>query len=110
MNKNILILAVALILPFSTFANSETNKYTDKYQQRLQQLTEELSLTAEQQSQIAIVFKEQHEKFRTIHEESNDRIKQILTPGQMSRWEGMQKQRHEKHIKNVDTGQMQAPQ
>lgn len=110
MNKNILILAVALILLFSTFANSETNKYTDKHQQRLQQLTEELSLTVEQQSQIEIVFKQQHEKFRAIHEESNNRIKQILTPGQMSRWEGMQQQPHEKHIKNVDAGQMQAPQ
>ncbi|WP_157200548.1 hypothetical protein [Methylomonas lenta] len=55
---------------------------------------------------MELVFKEQHEKFRPVHEESNDRIKQILTPSQMSRWEGMQQQRHEKHIKNVVAGEM----
>lgn len=105
--RTALLLSTALVLSISTFTYAGGGGYAGKHTQKLEQLTQELSLSAEQKVQMEAVFKEQHEKFRAIHEESRNRIQQILTPEQMQRWEGMQQERREKHTPKTDNGQMQ---
>ena len=42
------------------------------------------------------IFKEQHEKFKAIHEETQKRLQEVLTKEQMTKMDEMKKQRREK--------------
>lgn len=103
-NKTALLLSAILMLPSGVFAYPGEADYAIKQKHRLDQLSDELSLSAEQKAQMEAVFQEQHEKFRAIHEQAHDQIKQILTPGQLERWDVMQQEHHERHAKNSDGG------
>ncbi len=107
MNKKVLLLSVVLMLPFSTFAVE--GGYAGWPEHKLEHLSQELSLSAEQQAKMEAIFKEQHEKFRAIHEESHNRIKEVLNAEQMIKWEAMKQQRHEKHRKMREERKTQNP-
>lgn len=109
MIKKILILAIALLLPLTVSAYSGEGDDAP-YDHRLERLNTELQLSPEQKTKLEAIFKEQHEKFRAIHEESHKRIKEVLTPEQVTKWENMKEQHQEKHKKMMEKHHPQKPQ
>jgi len=63
---------------------------------KLEWISKELQLTPDQASKVDVVLKEQHAKFKAIHEESSTRIEAILTPEQITKWEKIKAERQEK--------------
>jgi Spy/CpxP family protein refolding chaperone len=63
---------------------------------KLEWISKELQLTPDQASKVDVVLKEQHEKYRVMHEESSNRIKEILTPDQVTKWEKIKAEHQEK--------------
>ena len=102
MNKKILILTSALLLPMGAFAFSGEDIPDTHHHRGLENLSKDLQLNAEQKTKLETILKEQHEKFRAIHEESHQRIKELLTPEQLTKWEELQKQRQERHKKMME--------
>jgi hemerythrin-like domain-containing protein len=45
---------------------------------------------------LEAILKEQEEKFKIIHEETQKRLQEVLTKEQMTKMEDIKKQRHEK--------------
>jgi Spy/CpxP family protein refolding chaperone len=86
---------MSLILPLTAFANE--GDYSAKPEHILEHLSKKLSLTADQKAKLETIFKEEHEKFKALHEESHNRIKEVLTPEQITKWEAMKKEHHGKH-------------
>lgn len=95
MNKKIIAIALAFVLPLTAaaFPGSGEGRHHGK---RMERLTKELNLTDEQRTQLETVFKEQHEKYKTIHEETRGRMKEVLTEEQMTKLDEMNQRRHEK--------------
>lgn len=102
MNKKVLIVASALLLPLSAFAFPGEGNYDTPPEHKLDHMSKELLLSPEQKTKLEAIFKEQHEKFRAIHEESHNRLKEVLTPEQLTKWEEMKKQHREKHEKMME--------
>lgn len=100
MNKKILTIAMALALPLTVAAmpGAEKEGYEGGYRHgnKMERLTKELDLTEEQKTKMETLFKEQHEKYKTIHEETRTRMKEILTPEQVTKMDEMKKRHHEK--------------
>lgn len=97
MNKTILALALALALPLTAAAFPGDEPGPDGHHgRRIERLTKELNLTAEQKTKVEALFKEQHEKFKAIRDETKTRLGTILSPEQMAKMEEMKKQRQEK--------------
>jgi protein CpxP len=59
-------------------------------------MTKELNLNEEQKTKMDALFKEQHEKYKALHEETRTRLKEILTPEQIKKMDEMKKRHHEK--------------
>ena len=110
MNRKILILSTALILPLPVFAFSGEGGHEAPPHHKLEHLNKELQLNDEQKTKLEAIFKEQHEKFQAIHEESHQRIKEVLTPEQITKWEEMQKQHQERHKQMMEKHHQQKPQ
>jgi Spy/CpxP family protein refolding chaperone len=96
MNKKILILAAALILPMTASAFPSDGNYDTPPEHKLDHMSKELLLSPEQKTKLEAIFKEQHEKFRAIHEESHNRLKEVLNAEQLAKWEQMKKQHQDK--------------
>jgi len=99
MNKKILLLSTALMLPLTGFAASGEEAHHCWHEHKVERLSKELSLSDDQKTKLEAIFKEQHEKFRAFHEESNNRVKEVLTPEQVTKWEALKQQHHGKHHK-----------
>jgi Spy/CpxP family protein refolding chaperone len=109
MNKILSVLAIVFLLPLAASANPGAGGGPgpdDYHGRKVERLTKELNLTDEQKTQVEALFKEQHEKFKALHEETNTKLKTILTPEQMNKMEAMQKQHQEKwrHKKGMKEG------
>ncbi|MGZ8237241.1 MAG: hypothetical protein ACXW00_03505 [Methylobacter sp.] len=107
MNKKIIMIAMALALPLTVAAMPGTDKENDEgshYGNRMERMTKELNLNEEQKTKMNALFKEQHEKYKTIHEETRVRLKEILTPEQMTKMDDMKKRHHEQrqHKKSIE--------
>ena len=102
MKKNHLILAFALILPLHTaFADPVEEGFKGRHHGHdLDKLSKELSLTAEQKASMETIFKEEHEKFKALHDESHSRIKAVLNGEQITKWEQIISQRKARHGKH----------
>lgn len=109
MLQNILILTTVLMLPLNAFAFYGEGGQDAPPHHRLEHLSQELKLNDEQKSKLETIFKEQREKFRAIHEESHQRIKEVLTPEQLNKWEEIQKQHQEKHRKMMEKHRQTKP-
>ncbi len=57
---------------------------------------ERLDLTAEQKPKVEAILKEQLEKMRAVHEEAQERLKQVLTPEQVEKLEAMRREKKER--------------
>ncbi len=55
-----------------------------------------LDLTPSQQEQLRKVFKEQQDKRLALREETQNRVRDVLTPEQIKRWEAMQAMRDQR--------------
>ena len=108
MNKKIITIAIALALPFTasalTSADKEGCEGGYRHGEKMERMTKELNLNEEQKTKMDALFKEQHEKYKTIHEETRTRLKEILTPEQMTKMDEMKKRHHEKwqHKKDIE--------
>lgn len=78
---------------FSATAIAEQD-YELPVEHRLERLTQELRLDADQRAKLDVIFKDQHEKFRLLHEQSHARMREVLLPEQLEKWEAMKK-RHQ---------------
>ena len=62
---------------------------------RIERLTQQLNLSDEQKTQVEKIFQEQIEKQRAIHDETQARLKSVLTEEQMAKMDQMrQRGRH----------------
>lgn len=97
MNMNNLLLFSMLVLPLSVFAMPGMGEHPMPPHHQSEQMAKELGLNDEQKVKLAEVFKQQHEKFRAIHEETHLLIKQLLTPEQVAQWEKMKQLQQEQY-------------
>ena len=97
MHKKIITLALALALPLTVAAfPGDNGGFEGHHANRVERLTKNLDLTPEQKTKVETIFKEQEEKFKIIHEETQKRLQEVLTKEQMTKMEDIKKQRHEK--------------
>jgi periplasmic protein CpxP/Spy len=99
MNKKIITIALALALPFAVFAfpGGQDGDHSQGHKgDRVERLTKQLDLTPEQTSQLTQIFQEQQAKREAIRQETDQRLQTVLTPEQMTKFEELKKQRHEK--------------
>lgn len=104
MNKKIITLALALALPLTAAAfPGDNGSFEGHHANKVERLTKNLDLTAEQKTKVEIIFKEQEGKFKIIHEETRKRLQEVLTKEQMTKFDEMKKQRHDKWQKKHET-------
>ncbi len=99
MNKKIITIAIALALPLTVAAmpGAEKEGYEGGYRhgEKMERMSKELNLNEEQKTKMDTLFKEQHEKYKSLHEETRTRLKEILTPEQMQKMDEIKKRHHE---------------
>lgn len=97
MNKKMIIMAMALVLPLTvSAAPGEAAGPGGKHANRLEKLTKKLDLTDDQKAKLEVIFKEQHAKHQALKKETRERMSQVLTAGQMEKMKEMKKQHQDK--------------
>jgi len=95
-----------LALPLTVAAASgDKGDFEGHHGHRVERMAKTLDLNAEQKSKVEVIFKEQHEKLKAIHEETRTRLQEVLTKEQITKMDEMKKQRHEKWQKKHQEGQ-----
>ncbi|WP_347985918.1 hypothetical protein [Methylomonas sp. AM2-LC] len=87
MQSKIILVVITLMFPISTAFADQIGSYVGPHGHNPKQLAKELDLTPQQTNQLAIILKEEHEKFRALHEEAHARIKAVLSGDQAEKWE-----------------------
>ena len=91
MNMKTLLLACALVLPVSAvYADPMMEGKMCHHGHHGGHLAKALGLSVEQKAKVEEIVKEEHEKFKALHEEIHGKIKEVLTPEQQAKWEKMQ--------------------
>ncbi|GAA5110785.1 Spy/CpxP family protein refolding chaperone [Alloalcanivorax gelatiniphagus] len=62
----------------------------------VEHMAKELDLNADQQARIKTIMEEQGKKMRALHDETESRVKAVLTPEQQAKAEAMRDKRREK--------------
>jgi Spy/CpxP family protein refolding chaperone len=107
--KQIAIL-MALIFPMAVAAYpGGKGDGEGRQEKRMERLSKELSLTEEQKTKVGVVFKEQGEKYKAIHDETRTQLKTILTPEQFTKLEEMKQRRHDKWREKAQTRRLEKP-
>lgn len=99
MNKKIISIALALVLPLTVAAfpgDQDGDHFKGHQGDRIERLSKKLDLTPEQSSQLTQIFQEQQAKREALRLETDQRMQTVLTPDQMIKYNEMKKQRHEK--------------
>ena len=97
-----LTLVTAILPSLTAVAAPGENGDEAASDRKLEHLSKELQLSADQKAKLEAIFNEKHEKFRAIREESQNRIKEVLSAEQLTVWDAMKKRRHEKHHKMIE--------
>ncbi|QWF72347.1 hypothetical protein KEF85_07845 [Methylomonas paludis] len=92
----ILLFSTLCLSPLLAHSEAVESGYIGTHGHRLEHLSKELALTADQKAKLETIFQEQSEKFRAIHEESHNRIKQVLDADQFGKWEKLITERKNK--------------
>ncbi|MCD2449590.1 hypothetical protein GO003_004215 [Methylicorpusculum oleiharenae] len=101
---------MALIFPLAVAAYPGGKGNDEGHQvKRMERMSKELSLTEEQQTKVGAVFKEQGEKYKAIHDETQSQLKTILTPEQFTKLEEMKQRRHDKWREKAQTRRSEKP-
>lgn len=97
MNANLITIIFALALPLTAVANPGECKGDHEHFQakKIERMDKALSLTDDQKSRLEALFKQNGEKFKALHEETQSQLKTILTPEQYTRLQEMKQRRHE---------------
>jgi protein CpxP len=98
MKKTLIAIIIASAFPLTGFAFFGGHG-GDHHEKRLERMAEELKLTDVQKKQVGTIFKEQGEKFKVIHDETQARLAKVLTPEQLKKMEERRQERHEKWAK-----------
>ncbi|MGY6277857.1 hypothetical protein [Methylomonas sp. MgM2] len=110
MNKKIAITLLAVALPLAVAASSG-EKGPDHFGHhrgdRVERLAKELDLNADQKTKLEDIFKQEHEKFEALRQETHQQIQGVLTPEQMTKFEQLKKERHEKWRKRHEERKQQ---
>jgi len=106
MKKSIAVLAMlmAVAIPSRAFADNTL----PPVEKRVEKLTTELNLTPDQQKSVKetleakrekmkSISKDDHEAWRKLTKETNDKINAVLTPEQQKKFATMQKEMKKKH-------------
>jgi periplasmic protein CpxP/Spy len=97
MNVKLISIIIALALPLSVAAYPGGKGGHEQYRaKKIERLDKELGLSEDQKANIDALFKEQGEKYKALHQETQSRLQTILTPEQNSKLEEMKQRRHEK--------------
>ncbi|SDY04668.1 hypothetical protein [Nitrosomonas sp. Nm58] len=97
MNAKLIGMVVALAFPLTVAAYSGEKGDHEQYRaKKIERLDKELKLSEDQKVKIEALFKEQGEKYKAIHEETESRLQKILTPEQNTQFKEMKQRRHEK--------------
>lgn len=62
----------------------------------MEYLSDELQLTADQKARLEAIFNEKHEKYRAIREETQGRIREVLSAEQLEKWNSLKRQGFER--------------
>lgn len=92
-NKSLILVSLLMLLPIAASATSGTEGAATTGLERLEQ---DLALSDEQKAKLQAISKTQQEKLRAVQEESNARIKEVLTPDQFAKLESAKQQLLEK--------------
>ncbi|MGB2059882.1 MAG: Spy/CpxP family protein refolding chaperone [Alcanivorax sp.] len=87
--KKLAIVALA-IFTTSAFAYGPGHKGGEHMVERLEK---KLELSEAQSTQLKAIFQEQGEKMKALHEETQSKINQVLTPAQQEKLAEMKEQR-----------------
>ena len=87
--KNLVIVALA-IFTTSAFAYGPGHKGGEHMVERLEK---KLELSEAQSTQLKAIFQEQGEKMKALHEETQSKMNQVLTPAQQEKLAEMKEQR-----------------
>jgi protein CpxP len=99
MNKKILTIALAVALPFTVAAfpgGDGPDGFRGHKGDHVERLAEDLGLDVDQKAKLQDIFKEERSKREALREETHSRIKEVLTPEQMSKFEERKKAHQEK--------------
>lgn len=97
MNVKLISMLIALALPLSVVAYPGGKGDHEQYRaKKIERLNKELGLSEDQKVKIEALFKEQGEKHRALHKETQSQLQTILTPEQNTKLEEMKQRRHEK--------------
>lgn len=96
------LLRVSILMCLLNAAAANDNGIEGQAEPRLDRLSRELELDADQKARLEAIFTEKHEKYRAIREEFQNSIREILSEEQMSKWEGLRKQRFAKHHRIIE--------
>jgi Spy/CpxP family protein refolding chaperone len=95
-NKKMLVLAINLVLPLTAFAFPHGDKCLDAdHGHRIERLAKDLNLDEAQKTKVDILYKELHEKFRALINETHTKMQEMLTPEQRTKLEELN-MRHER--------------
>jgi len=98
MNKKIITIALALVLPLTiaAFPGEGGGGPKGNHANRVERLAKKLDLTPEQKIKVEAIFKQQKQKFEAIRKESRARMEDVLTAEQVEKLDQLKKQRQEK--------------
>ena len=81
---------ILLAFPLTVIANPGEEGNHEQYQaKKIERLNKELGLSEDQKGKIEALFKEQGDKHKAIREETQSRMKKILTPEQNTKLQEM---------------------
>jgi len=84
------------MLPITALADTAENVNEVAANNKMERLSNELQLTADQKAKLEAIFNERHEKIRSIREETQNSIKEVLSEEQFITLEAMKKNRFKK--------------
>lgn len=102
MNTKIAIIVAALALPLTVaaFPGGQQGDSEEHRAQRVDRLAEKLDLNAEQKSQVTQIFQQQREKQEALRQETHQRLQEVLSPEQMTKFDALKQERHAKWKKH----------
>lgn len=101
MKKTVAALALgAILLPAAVFAGSPHGGHSAE--DRAQRMAEELQLTDQQREEIQQIMQEQRTQRRAMHEQTQERISNVLTPEQQEQWQQYREERRKRRAEHFE--------
>ncbi len=92
MKANYFILPLILFSATSSLAKQDM-AMGGRMENRMNRMEKQLGLTSDQKPKVEAILREQAEKFRQVHQETQQRLKEVLTAEQWEKLQAMQRKR-----------------